>query len=226
MKLMAKQSLIDDETVDALWKKAVSIAKANASGAGAKELQQDGVIKARVVRSKDGNLKIEMWADVTKAPMARAQELGSGIHRPKGGRYSPHQLRTGDKAGHILITPRKPGGFLAFKWDVLPKDANGKRIDFFRKRASARASGRDAATESLTERLPSYAGELPDGRSLFNYVHHPGVPPINNKKGYMRIAAQTAFSGSGLSPIAQDAVDKITQGIRVSFAKSKRWRER
>lgn len=72
-------------------------------------------ISSHVEDGKDGTFIIRITADRAKAPDARAQEFGSGIH-----------ARRGPKAKYPILP--KNGKYLAFDWDIA--NANPERFSF------------------------------------------------------------------------------------------------
>lgn len=157
------------------------------------ELVTSVQVKA-VTRRGERGISVSVNPDI---PYARVYEWGSGLFRQKGRRFSKNQLPDGT----IRIRPKNKQ-LLAFKWDKVSR----------REPLSFTKIGRSGV---------KYVGDLPDGRSAFNYVDHPGVMAANQGRGYLRPSVIDAFNDYS-SMFSKRLSKEILDNIKVSFARRKK----
>lgn len=138
-------------------------------------------ISSHVEERGEGTFIIRTIADRKKAPDARAQEYGSGIHSRRG----PKQ-----------------------EYPILPKSR--KMLAFYEN------AGETWDYEAVSPPMPRL--HAPDGRGLFYGVMHPGIPPANGGKGYIR-PAQIEVRKRIKEQLNKDIPDAIRAELRLGFGK-------
>ena len=167
-------------------------------------------IYATVRTRKDGGYSVKWEVDSSPdgpTPDARAREYGSGIHS------SIAQYRK-----KYLIKPKK-AKVLAFAWDTADVDAlRSSRIAFWRRKKKFVDTDQDGEFSFPSySSLPSFAGEAPDGRLMFNYVYHPGVEAENQGRGYLGLGfsrAQERVKEEILKSAKEDLGREIYKNLR------------
>ena len=147
------------------------------------------------------------------SPDARAQEYGSGLYTTSKLNFPPtpgqRALGNGNK-GRYLIKPKK-GAWLAFKWEAADKESlHWSRVAHWQKM-------KKEGTIISEVGLPSYAGELPDGKLAFNWVKHPGIKPYVGR-GYIKFSVEVSKAQIE-EQINYDASNFLKTRIREIFSR-------
>jgi hypothetical protein len=129
---------------------------------------------------------------------AAAQEYGSGLYGAEKKKY--------------IIAPKKPGGVLAFSWEVADHAALQGNIN--RRMGDARRAGMTAADARRDG--SKFYGFGTGGKLLFNWVEHPGIRPYKGR-GYLGEAmrlGQNEISDMVLKGAKDGLVKEIYQAFR------------